>query len=249
MIERSRLRLLALRALTNNFAGNYPTLAENRVYDSRLDAFDVIEGCTQEPLPRIGIYTSDHTFDGGGILNSKKINFQQNINLMFEVSIFGYKQASYNGTELVEDEQLTFNDQYISLKLDLLEQQIFDALYRAENEHTNAFKKFAFGINSMSSHDDMSAEGQHKIAMRTLEINVRISQALCNKPYNPETNKWIDLYPDLKNLIDCPATLEAVESITVSNPQDDLNSINIDINSSQGVHDDTVTKVKVDLNE
>lgn len=249
MIERARLRLLALRALTNNFEGAYPTLAEGRVYDSRLDSYDVLDGLTEDPLPRIGIYTSDHTFNGGGMVNVNRIRFQQDINLMFEISIFGHKQATYNGTELVEDEQLTFNDQYISLKLDALEQQIFDALYRTKNEHTNAFKKFATNINSISSHDDMSAEGQHKISMRTLEINVRISEALCNTPYDPSTTNWIDLYPDLRDLIDCPASLAAISSIPVANPQDNLNSVELDLNSSQGKYPDTVTKVKVDLNE
>lgn len=249
MIERTRLRLLALKALTNNFSGTYPTLAENRVYDSRLDSYDVLEGLTEEPLPRIGIYTSGHTFDSGGMISSKRMKLQQDIDIMFEISVFGHKQATYNGNELVEDEQLTFNDQYLSMKLDILEQQIFDALYRAENEHTNAFKKFASGVNRISSHDDMSAEGQHKISMRTLEINVRISAALCNTPYDPATTNWIDLYPDLRDLIDCPAALEAVSSIPVANPQDNLNSIELDLNSSRGIYPDTVTKVKVDLNE
>lgn len=251
MIYRTGLRLLALKALANNFTGDYPTLAENRVYDSRLDSFDVLSSCTEDPLPRIGIYTADHSFEQGGITNPNKISFNQDVTLMLEISVFGFKQATYRGTELIESASLVddVNDQYIGLKLDILEQQIFDALFRGHNEHTVNFKDYISGIVDISSVDDMSTEGQHKVSMRTLEIKVRLKNTLCNVDYDPQTTNWIDLYPEIRDLIDCPAMAAAVGSITVNNSQNDLNSIHLELNSSAGDYPDTVTKVKVDLNE
>lgn len=243
MVARTILRMLAVRALSNNFTAPYPTIANAKIYDSRLDDFDVYVTGSEDPVPRVGVYTANQKFEFGGGQAPKIIQANNDIEIMIEISVFGFK--SMDG----EIEGLMSNDQYLSAKLDILETQIFDALFRGDNEHTKAFRDFVSCIMSVESVDDMGAEGQHKIAMRTLILQLRVKQALCNERYDPDTSLWIDLYPELKNLITCSAMQDAIYQIPVNNTQNDLDGVDIDINSSTGVHPDTITKVKVNLDE
>jgi len=83
-IERTALRLAAVMALTNGFAAPYPTIAANRVFDSRVDP---LEGLKRRDLVPIAIvYTDD---DEGETLshNNGGPPFRHLVSLVFGLSI------------------------------------------------------------------------------------------------------------------------------------------------------------------
>ena len=131
MVARTILRMLAVRALSNNFTAPYPTIANAKIYDSRLDDFDVYVTGSEDPVPQV-VFIRQIKSSNLAVGRLKNNPANNDIEIMIEMSVFGFK--SMDG----EIEGLMSNDQYLSAKLDILETQIFDDLFRGDNEHTKA---------------------------------------------------------------------------------------------------------------
>lgn len=124
MLERAALRIGAVMALTNGFvpldaeAGTYPTLAGQRVYDSRMDPIEGLD--SQELVPVVLVYT-DNT-DGESLsANNGGPPFRHNVNLVFELSIGMYVDEE-TGVVVIQSEP------ELEAMLDLFEHQVRRAI-------------------------------------------------------------------------------------------------------------------------
>lgn len=90
-LERTALRLAATMALSNGYQEPYPTMAQNRVFDSRQEP---IEGLKKSDIvPLIVVYTDS---DNGEMLshNNGGPPFEQHCNLIIEISLAAVSQTA-----------------------------------------------------------------------------------------------------------------------------------------------------------
>lgn len=242
MMNRSFLRLLTINALSNGFTEPYPTIAQNRIFDSRLQDAN-IDPC-ETVLPYVGVYTAGHDFEIGGNGSVKNYNMFNDVELNIELSVFGLRDTGDDGVEII-------TDQYLAIKLDILEQQIFDILFQYENPHSDKWRCMVTRLIKMSSSPEASDDGNFKIAMRTLSMSLRLCEEQKKIRQDPDIISFIDQFPKYKYLLDLPEYADELKSILITNSNpNNLNSVEIKLNSNAGENPAQFTTIEVDnLNE
>lgn len=148
-----------------------PTMADDRVFDSRLDP--VLFKDFDTPMPGIIVYTDD---DDGELINqgSGTGPFRRNIDLRVEIVI-----GSFN-SEVVDDEQqlvfdLPMTDAQLEAQLDLFEAQVKWALFALPDRlYSHAFRKFVIRIKSIVSHATRDESGNNRFASRRIHFKLEI---------------------------------------------------------------------------
>lgn len=162
------LRGLALQALTPQPGDTAPiTLAEDKVFDSRLDPFQF--DVNAKEIPAIVVYTDD---DSSQLQNRSAANgpFLRHVELRVEIAIGSFD-------EVIEDGQKHIiygypsTDAELEAKLDIFEQQVKWALLDwPVRKATTAFRRYVIRVESIQSHPDRSEDGNNKLAMRRLHF-------------------------------------------------------------------------------
>ncbi|MGZ6199184.1 MAG: hypothetical protein ACXWNL_16230 [Vulcanimicrobiaceae bacterium] len=148
-----------------------PTMADDRVFDSRLDPLLFRDYTT--PMPGIIVYTDD---DEGDLINrgSGTGPFRRYVDLRVEIVI-----GSFN-TEVVDNvEQLVFDlpmtDNQLEAQLDLFEAQVKWALFALPDRlYSHAFRKFVVRIESIRSHATREESGNNRFASRRIHFKLEI---------------------------------------------------------------------------
>lgn len=159
-----------------------PTMAEDRVFDSRLDPLIFRE--FQKPMPGIIVYTDD---DDGEVINYGSGGpYRRYVDLRVELVI-----GSFDTEKIDNEEHSIFNlpmtDAQMEAQLDLFEAQVKWALYQLPGRvYTLAFAQFVKNVGRIKSEATRDEEGNNKFATRRMLFRLEI--------------------PD-----DCPPTVQAVE--------------------------------------
>lgn len=214
MINKSFLRILACNALAYSQDNTYATIAENRVYDTELDDVDArtesndtdTSDNKNELAPRILVYT-----DGSDVaFNRQSLNSfasYANVKLKIELVIFG----SYEGFG-----QYNNSNRFLAIISDTFEQQVFDALFKAQNEHAQKFRDFVASASNLQSNNVMDSDSDKKILVKSLEFDVQLHEQYNNSVYAQDRQNILDSYPDYVNLIPTGMRTE-LEKILVTN--------------------------------
>jgi hypothetical protein len=148
-----------------------PTMADDRVFDSRLDpllfkAFDT-------PMPGIIVYTDD---DEGDLINrgSGSGPFRRWVDLRVELVI-----GSFNSEVIDNEQQVVFDlpmtDAQLEAQLDLFEQQVKWALWSLPNRiYSHAFRQYVIRIESIKSHATRDESGNNRFASRRMHFKLEI---------------------------------------------------------------------------
>lgn len=190
MIHKSFLRILACNALADKQGNQYATIAENRVYDTRLDDLDArIAG--GDIAPSISIYTGEGSAGLNG-QNPNHIATYFNTKLQIELTIFG----GYAGFGIYGNE-----DRFLAFMISIFEQQVFDALFKAQNANAQAFRKnFALKSDYQSMTLDNS-NSERKILEQRIEIDIQLPEQYNSSVYPQDRIDIFDYYPNYVNLI------------------------------------------------
>lgn len=172
-LARLMLRALACVALQKQAdEAVSPTMADDRVFDSRIDPFVFRE--FEKPMPGIIVYTDDDT---GELINrgSGRGPYRRWIDLRVEIVIGSFD------SEVIDDEtNVTFampmTDAQMEAQLDLFEVQAKWALMSLPNRvYTNAFMAYVVRIESITSHASRDESGNNRFASRRIHFKVEVN--------------------------------------------------------------------------
>lgn len=148
-----------------------PTMAEDRVFDSRLDPLLFKE--YDKPMPGIIVYTDD---DAGDLINrgSGTGPYRRWVDLRVEIVIGSFD------TEIVDDVQqivfdLPMTDAQLEAQLDLFEAQVRWALWQLPNRvYSEAFRAYVVRVENIQSHATRDESGGNRFASRRIHFKVEI---------------------------------------------------------------------------
>lgn len=166
-LNRLALRLATVAVLTCGDDGAiYPTIASNRVYDSRLDP--PTDNVEDGNYPSIAVYTDD---DNGSQISTNDGGppFKRTVDLIIEMSL-----GSFVRNEAGVAYTIPQTDPVLEAALDLFEGQVRNALFNPVTRWTALWRKIAKRTFDISSERYASAEGQDRLAVRTLTITVEM---------------------------------------------------------------------------
>lgn len=166
-LNRTALRLAAAMALSNGYAAPYPTMAGDRVFDSRQDP---IEGLKHgDLLPVLVLYTDDDT---GETLsqNNGGPPFDLRTNLVIEISVAMWiEEGGEAGLTMVQSEP------ELDAQLDLFEAQIKRVFRDGMSTWGAELDKVINRVERWSSTRFIERESNTRFAARQLQISVRLA--------------------------------------------------------------------------
>jgi len=157
--QRKSIRLAAIAALTNQDAPPFPTMAQDRVYDSRQDP--LIHARGQSSLPCICVYTDSTQRTP---VNQGHAPFTGTIELILEMSLGGVGESIETDSELEG-------------RLDDFEEQAIEALFGVAIEGAMSFAKTYKRIHKIDSLRLANSEHASRLAMRDLAILLEFNQS------------------------------------------------------------------------
>lgn len=169
---RTALRLMTVAALAGTQAAR-PTLAEGRIYDSRIDGLDPAD-LSEAGKPVIIVRCED---DEGEALdgNNGGPPFERNIDLCIEIGMVAREQ---DGEEIVVGYAET--DAELEAFIDLVEYQVIMTLTRSAAALPTLWRRLARAY-SYKSHRQAMGESGIKFAMRET-----IYKVMCNDDHPPK---------------------------------------------------------------
>lgn len=167
-MTRTGLRLAAILALTRNYSQPWPTIAEDRVYDSRLDPVQFQN--KSRPLPTLIVYTDTDASDPLSENNGGP-PWRRHVNLVLELMV-GMIEGS-------EPEGFTYGlpatDAELESLLDLFEHQVRYAVTDPGNAWSRLLQRaFLIRIVDWSSERMATAEGGVRLSGRQVTVRVEI---------------------------------------------------------------------------
>ena len=145
-LDRTALRLATVLALTNNDTTPYPTMAEDRVFDSLPDPSQ-LDFSSQTRLP-IGIVHIDSDRRRSANQQNGGNPFSADVQLLIELKVV--QQAEYD-----DDQAVAYGspatDPELETALDLFEHQVCHALLAATNVWGNLWRKLAGRVRNWDS--------------------------------------------------------------------------------------------------
>lgn len=220
MIHKSFLRILAFNALSHKQGNQYATIAEDRIYDTELDDLDS-RNDGNELEPRILIYTENSEI-GFGRQNANSFASYANVKLKIELVVFGAcpRYNQYNNV-----------NKLLAIVSDVFEQQVFDALFKAQNEHAQKFRDFIVFSSNLQSNNVMDSDSDKKIFVKSIEFDVQLPEQYNSSVYPQDRINIFDYYPDYVNLIPIGMRNE-LEKILAMNDATKLEIVNSKIQTN-----------------
>lgn len=220
-LERAALRLATVMALSNGFKPPWPTMAQNRVFDSRQDQIQGLE--VGQVVPMIVVYTDDDT--GHAISNNYDgPPFDHDTHLVMEITL---GQATEYKADDESDPVLVLippqSDPELEAAIDVLEAQV-QRVFRDKTllgpwgEHLSAV------INRVKSWDSkrfIDRETSIRLVSRQITLEVKLVQPQdpaigTGDPYIPEPFNGV-----LQAVIDDSGpyapTAQAIQKLTLGN--------------------------------
>lgn len=212
MIHKSFLRILMCNLLSYKQDNQYATIAEDRVYDTALEDLDA----RGSHAPCILIYTDNSSADLNG-QNPNYIATYFNVKLKIELIVFG----GYSGFG-----QYVNDDRFLSIILDIFEQQVFDAIFKSQNELAQDIRDkivFKSDFNVVTSKE---SDSDTKILISTLDVDIQLPIQYTNIPYSENAISVLDYYPEYADLIPIGIKNELQKILAIKNISDKIEIIN-----------------------
>ena len=170
-LERIALRMAAVMALSNGYTAPYPTMAGNRVFDSRQDPIDGLS--PGQLVPLLTLYTDDDTGESISGGNGGP-PFQRTTTLMIELSISQLGEANPAGeAPLILPE----TEPELDAALDVFEMQVERVFHDGLSTWGKQLSKVTKSIQKWSSMRFIEREGNIRLAARQLQIMVELPLA------------------------------------------------------------------------
>jgi hypothetical protein len=171
------LRSLAIAAISQQPSDTAaPTMADNRVYDSRLDAIEFT--ADNNELPCVIVYTDD---DASAVINRGMMGGPRlrHVDLRVEI-LLGSCSTEQVGDSPDGSTQFAYSlpttDAELEAKLDMFEQQVKWALMDLPNRsYTSAFSTYVVRIENIQSHVKRDEDGNNKLAARRMIFTCTIN--------------------------------------------------------------------------
>lgn len=170
-LERTALRIAAVMALSNGYQAPFPTMAGPMVFDSRIDALQIVAG--DELVPIILVCTDDTT----GINLSENNGgppFEHEATLSLDLSL-GMKGEDPDDGSLAQMMQLR-TEAELEVRLDFFEAQVVRLLTARGGVWGAEFDKVARRITTFKSIRYIEADGNARIAARQIQMTVALQQ-------------------------------------------------------------------------
>lgn len=202
-LSRLMLRALACVALQKQPSDAVaPTMAEDRVFDSRIDPFVFKD--YSKPMPGIIVYTDDDT---GDLINrgSGSGPYRRWVDLRVEIVIGSFDTEIIDNVQnVVFDTPMT--DAELEAQLDLFEAQVKWALLQLPGRsYSDALRAFVVRIESIQSHATRD-EANNKFASRRIHFKCEIPDDCPPTAYGLMPNEKIpELIPFCDDLSKFPA--------------------------------------------
>ena len=191
MIHKSFLRILLCNALADKQGNQYATIAENRVHETELDDLDARnEGADLSPC--ILIYTDSSSTGNLNGQNTSNLSTYVIVKVKIELIIFG----GYAGFGLHNN-----NDKFLSILSDVFEQQVYDALFKAQNENAQKFRDKATLASSLQVTPTNDSQSQRKIFSKMIEIDIQLPEQYNSLIYPQDRIDILDYYQDYISLL------------------------------------------------
>ena len=170
-LARMALRTAAVLALTNYYQKPYPTIANARVFDSRLDP---IQGADKtDIIPSITIYTDEDSGDGLSENNGGP-PFRRKVSMSLWLTLGMIGEDNDVGEQQI---MLPQTDLQLEAMLDLFEYQVRFALA----DYKNTWSRLYLGMQLRTlgwSSDRMASEGNVRLAARQITATIEIDDDL-----------------------------------------------------------------------
>jgi hypothetical protein len=222
-LERIALRLAATMALANGFAAPYPTIAQDRVYDSRQDP---IEGLKADDLvPILVLYTDD--CDGNSLSgNNGGPPFDNYCNLVMEISLAAAEQLE--GTNDTLGLKLPQTEPELEAALDAFEHQVLRVFRDRRGAWCRHLDEAIVRIESWQSSRYIDRESNIRLAARqiTAKVKLPIAEDPLIEPAPAEAEPYIPapLGPLIEAVIAAggpyAATAGAIQAMLTANAPD-----------------------------
>lgn len=171
MIGRTFLRICALEALRPSAllgtpSPEWPTLASDFVFDSRLDPIDEFKDDTARFV--VSIFTGDD--EQSRVAQSGPVLYESAVELLIVIAVIG--RVRQDNAYVCG---LAYSDLELEADLDLVEQQVWWALHFGSSG--SLFRKMAkMPFESWLSTVERSAEEGARMAMRTIKVKVPLRE-------------------------------------------------------------------------
>ena len=162
--RRMQIRQGAIAVLTNMMAQPYPTLAGNRVYDSR--SVDLQVDLGHAPKPSISIYTDTTKYAPVNPMCRGFAPFKVELQLIIEMSLSGWSDQVQTDNQMEE-------------LLDLMEEQVMRALFESGSDEMSAWHTMFTKILDVRSMRLSNSEYSVRLGHRDLVIDLEYSTR-CN---------------------------------------------------------------------
>mgnify|MGYP000974022059 CR=1 FL=1 len=183
-LERTALRLAAVMALSNGFTAPYPTMAGNRVFDSRQDPIAGLE--PDQLVPLLTLYTDDDQGEGLSTNNGGP-PFERRVQLVIELSLGMLGESAT--AEGVAGIVLPETEPELDAMLDLFERQVEAVFLDGFSTWARELSKVTRRIEKWSSMRFIEREGNVRLAARQLQITVALPLAKYHDPLlDPSTS-------------------------------------------------------------
>ena len=162
-LNRMLLRMTAVAALSNGGAAPYPTIGQDRIFDSRIEPLEHTEEDKAYP---IAIVYTDYDADGW---RDAALQGMRKVTLTIELLV--------GVTELVDDGSYTFGipqtDSELETSLDIFEWQVQRAL-QGVSPAAQAFRGLYSKLDGINSRRGASIEGGNKLAVRQVVMDLSV---------------------------------------------------------------------------
>lgn len=168
-LERTALRLATVMALAGGFQEPWPTMAQGRVFDSRLDPLQLVDMKTDDVLPVITVCTDD---DHGKSLgdNNGGPPFEQTVSLCIDISI-GMVGGSDERQEFLVMPQ---TEPELEAMIDLFERQIKAALVHPSAVWSQELQKVIIRVSDWSSIRYVESDSNVRLCSRRITAAVTL---------------------------------------------------------------------------
>lgn len=179
------LRHAAVNAVSGFFSGvNSPTIAGNRVFDSKIEPVENIR--EDAAYPTVVIYTD---YDRNAFPHSGISHQERTLTITFELLMAVMTKTPDDVGKYTVRFPVT--DAELESSLDVLEFETFQAL-RRQNSAADCFRSIAYGLDNMVSRRGATVEGGTKIAARQVTYEARVIQELDHPIEHPAIKRFYD---------------------------------------------------------
>lgn len=167
-LARTALRIAAVMAIANGFKAPWPTMAQARVFDSRIDPAQIVD--LPDIIPMVSVCTDD---DKGSSLsrNNGGPPFEHEVTLSLEISLGMMGGSDEDGGKYLG---LPQSEPELEAMLDLFERQVARALVDFTNPWGAEFQKLCRRMSDWSSMKYVERDGNVRLAARSISATVAL---------------------------------------------------------------------------